>query len=377
MTGRQARDIVTKLRRWYKEHRRDLPWRIDSPGYLGGPDRAYAVWVSELMLQQTRVETVVDYYPRFIERFPTVATLAEASIDDVLRLWQGLGYYARARHLHQAARIIVEQHEGRTPADLESLLALPGVGKYTAGAIASIGHGRRAAAVDGNIARVLARLLAVNDDIMRSSTQRRLWEAAELLVPKSEPGLHNEAMMELGSRICKPRRPSCEQCPIRQFCRADRENLTDRLPVRATPSEPKDVVLACAAVWSGDRFLMVQREMTGIWAGLWELPTIEVVPTATPRSSIRRHLTRRLDVNLGRFSPLGELRHALSHRRLHFHAFGTQIQAPKLRKNGTGVVWIEPQALDRLAIPTAHQKLIRLAIEANKTGTSVSATIAS
>jgi A/G-specific adenine glycosylase len=208
---------------WYRANRRDLPWRATRD--------PYAIWISEAMLQQTRVETAIPYYERFLARFPDLQTLADADSDDVLGVWAGLGYYSRARNLHAAARIVVDEHAGELPDDAEALRSLPGVGRYTAGAVASIAFDRPEPVVDGNVSRVFARLRGIRDDVRKAATVRRLWEEAAALVRGPHPGDLNQALMELGARVCTPRAPRCPVCPVAHHCEAQRGGDAEALPV--------------------------------------------------------------------------------------------------------------------------------------------------
>ncbi|MCY2958891.1 MAG: A/G-specific adenine glycosylase [Planctomycetota bacterium] len=263
-------DLIPALLAWFASARRDLPWRRDRD--------AYRVWISESMLQQTRVEAVIPYFERFLARFPTVADLAAAPVEDVLAAWSGLGYYRRARALHEAARAVLERHGGAFPSAREDLLALPGVGPYTAGAVASIAFDRPERLVDGNVARVLARLYAIEAPQESAVFRARTWEHAGLLVADlagRSAGEWNQALMELGALVCVPREPRCLACPVQARCRALERGLTSELPVPKRRPTAIEVELHVAIVRSGDRWLVQQRPATGRMAGLWELPTVE------------------------------------------------------------------------------------------------------
>ncbi len=310
--ARGGREVTARLLRWYRRRGRALPWRRRPT--------PYRVWISEIMLQQTTVAAVEPYFNRFVRRFPGVAALAGARVEEVLAHWSGLGYYRRARNLHDAARRIVRLHGGRIPESLEALRALPGVGAYTAGAIRSIGFHRPAAAIDGNIARVLARLDAVSGDPVRAAT-RRAFEARALdLMGKASPSDFNQALMDLGATICTPRRPACGTCPIARHCRAFAEGDAASYPRPARRPAAVDVPIAAIAVLRGagrraeDRCLLVQRPEGGM-RGLWDFPiadgvTREAVARAarrmgarvTGRAGVVRHvITRhriRIDVHL-------------------------------------------------------------------------------
>jgi A/G-specific adenine glycosylase len=306
-----ARALHDRLLPWFARAARDLPWRRTRD--------PYAIWISEAMLQQTRVEAVVDAYERFLARFPTVAALAAADADDVLAAWSGLGYYRRARALHAAARAIVERHAGafpRTPADAR---ALPGVGPYTAGAVLSIAYGVRAPAVDGNVARVLARWFALADPLGSSALQRELWRRAEELLPAEDagagrgPGAWNQALMELGARVCAPRNPACDACPVAACCAARAAGREAELPVPARKRAPVDVRLEVALVERAGAVLLERRPPDGRMAGLWELPTREVPGPDGARAGLWP-AEFRAAVRAG--APLGEVAHAITHHRI-------------------------------------------------------------
>ncbi len=267
------RAVTTALTRWFAATRRDLPWRT-SPGTPRDP---YHVLVSETMLQQTQVSRVIERYTAFIARFPTLRSLSEADIDDVTALWSGLGYYRRARNLHAAARHCVEHFGAKVPDTVETLLTLPGVGRYTAGAIASIAHCQPAPAVDGNIQRVLLRLHAVTDPPNSKQTQAWLWNRAEELVAAAKhPGEWTEALMELGATVCTPRSPSCKACPFANRCEARAEGMQSAIPAPKPRKAPTILHHAAALTRNRDgHILLEQRPAHGMWAGLWQLPTLE------------------------------------------------------------------------------------------------------
>lgn len=253
------------LLEWYDANRRDLPWRAS-------PD-PYRVWISEIMLQQTRVETVVGYYRRFLERFPTVLALADAPLDDVLALWSGLGYYARARNLHRAARAIQDRHDGVFPSDPDAVRDLPGIGDYTAGAILSIAFGRREAVVDGNVIRVLSRLRALEGNPKETRLKNACWEIARSLVPADRPGDFNQALMELGATVCTPSSPGCGTCPVAAGCEARALGRPESFPARPPKTKRPHRRVDCALVDRGGRLLLVRRPDEGLLGGLWELPS--------------------------------------------------------------------------------------------------------
>jgi A/G-specific adenine glycosylase len=295
-------DFRGKLLEWYRRERRDLPWR-----HVRDP---YAVWLSETMLQQTRVETVIPYYERFLRELPTVVALAEASEQDVLSLWSGLGYYRRARMLHAAAKVVVEQHGGRLPSSLEGLRGLAGVGRYTAGAVASIAFGERVPVVDGNVARVVARLFAIEDDVKGAVAQAHIWRIAEDLLPGvgESPGDWNQALMELGATTCLPRGARCEECPVAPHCLARAQGSQDRLPRVAPKRPPVPLRLVAVVLSSPSRVLLARRRAGLLFGGLWEVPT-------TTAGGVAR-LAARLGVEPRELESAGDVVHVLSHRRM-------------------------------------------------------------
>lgn len=260
----------TELLEWYGRSKRDLPWRRHRDPYF--------IWVSEIMLQQTRVDTVIPYFHRFIEKFPTVAALAEAPEEEVLKCWEGLGYYSRARNLQQAARQVVELHGGSIPDDLESVAALKGVGPYTRGSIMSIAFNRPVPAVDGNVMRVLSRFFLIEEDIMKIGTRKKMEVLAEELIPEGRASDFNQALMELGALVCTPKSPHCLTCPVMEHCQGRIAGMETQLPVKTKAKKPRpEFRLAALVEGSGPdagRVLVRQRPATGLLARMWELPHI-------------------------------------------------------------------------------------------------------
>jgi len=300
----------TRLLAWYAEARRDLPWRRTRD--------PYRVWVSETMLQQTRVETVVPYYERFLREFPTVGALAEAPEARVLSLWSGLGYYRRARMLHAAAKQVASAPGGSVPDDAEGLRALPGVGAYTAGAIASIAFGRRAALVDGNVARVLARLFAIEEDVT-GEARARVWSLAEALVthPAGEPGDFNQALMELGATTCVPRNPRCDACPVRAQCGGLAAGIAAELPQKKAKRAPVPVQWTALVLASETRLLLARRRPDALFGGLWEPPGTAATVGSSGASGTDDKvdaLAARLGCDRADLVSAGKVVHVLSHR---------------------------------------------------------------
>ena len=266
----QLNKLVIPLLAWYNEYKRDLPWRQVGP--TGRPE-PYHVWVSEIMLQQTRVAAVIDYYHRFLARFPTVEDLAGADEDSLMKCWQGLGYYSRARNLQKAARIICDEYGGVFPGDYQAIRALPGIGDYTAGAVSSIAFGLPHAAVDGNVLRVVTRLTADPSDITAAGVKKSVATSLEAVMPLNAPGEFNQALMELGATVCLPNgAPLCDQCPAKDFCRAHLENLTDVLPVKPGKKARRVEERRVYLLFRGGKIALRKRPDKGLLAGLWEFP---------------------------------------------------------------------------------------------------------
>jgi A/G-specific adenine glycosylase len=330
---------------WYREFRRDLPWRRTRD--------PWAIWVSEVMLQQTRVETVAPYFERFMARFPTPLALAEASEDQVLAAWSGLGYYRRARMLHAGAR---EVADSVMPGDREGLLALPGVGRYTAGAIASIAFGESVGLVDGNVARVLARLFAIDDDMKRAG-MRRAEGLAEHLVPAEQPGDWNQALMELGATVCTPRSPDCARCPISASCRAYAEGRAHELPRAVAKAKPTPRRLQALVATKAGRVLLARRRSEGLFGGLWEPPSVEGGPGA------KASLFELFPVVSA--EPSGRVTHVLSHRRLVIDVHVGVLQARPSTTNLPPVYeaadLFDEAGLERIGVATLGRKVLAAA----------------
>jgi A/G-specific adenine glycosylase len=310
--------LQTALGRWYGERARDLPWRATRRSRRPQAPEPYHVLVSETMLQQTRVATVVPYFERFVRELPTVHALAEATEERVLALWSGLGYYRRARLLHAAAQQVAREHGGHIPDDPEALAGLAGVGRYTAGAVASIAFGRPVPLVDGNVARVLARLFAVEQDVKAGRGRALMWDIAERLVARRVPGVApgdwNQALMELGATVCVPRAPRCDECPVRRFCKARARGIQGELP-RTTPKRaPLTIRRVALVLASPHRVLLARRRVRtspgsrsgGLFGGLWE----------PPMGATAEELASALGIARRSLAPAGEVVHVLTHRRM-------------------------------------------------------------
>ncbi len=333
-------EISIRLLAWYASNARALPWRVAHPD-------PYAVWVSEIMLQQTRVETVGPYFARWMARFPSIATLAAAPLQDVLAAWEGLGYYSRARNLQRAAQMVVERHGGQLPASAADLRQLPGIGRYTAGAIASIAFGQDEPALDGNIRRVLARLFDVAQDARSTQGLRRLWDLAAQILPPGRAGDHNQALMDLGSSICTPRTPLCPACPLVDLCQARALGVQEQRPVLAAkPASPHYTVTA-AVIERDGQLLLAQRPQNGLLGGLWEFPGGKQQDGEDLPACLRREIDEELGVEIEVGPELGVYRHAFTHFRITLHAFRCRLLAGQPRLiQAADLRWVAPADLE-------------------------------
>ncbi len=326
-----AASFASRLLKWYARHQRRLPWR--------GAADPYDVWVAEIMLQQTQVETVRPYYARWLAQFPTIQALAAAPLPAVLSAWEGLGYYSRARNLHRAAQLVVRGHGGQLPRTPAELQALPGIGRYTAAAIASIAFGVDAAVLDGNVKRVLARVFDIQDDVKSPAGEKRLWALAEQLVPAGRAGDYNQAVMDLGATVCTPRAPACPGCPVRGLCAAFRLGVQLERPlVPARRLAPTHFYVA-GVVRKRARVLITQRPPEGLLGGLWAFPAVPVLKAAdhgeTGPGQLRRGLRGAWGVNVRVGALRGTWRHAFTHLQWVVAVFECAWRAGRLRR-GTG-----------------------------------------
>jgi A/G-specific adenine glycosylase len=346
--------IRAPLLAWYDRQKRDLPWRRTRD--------PYAIWLSEVMLQQTQVSTVIPYWERFLARFPTVQALAAAPLEDVLAGWKGLGYYSRARNLHRAAQEVTAQFGGRFPPTAKALLALPGFGRYTAGAVASIAFGEEAPLVDGNVARVLSRLFVVEGLPGDRAREALLWALAGALVKGERPGDFNQALMEHGATVCRPERPLCLLCPVREACLAYQTGRTAELPPAKVRAAPKPMTLALAVWPQGDTLLFARRAEKGLFGGLWELPAVEVAP-GTPEAEAAARLAEALAVPLAAQALLGTVKRQLTHRTLTLHLLHvTGPQRPSRAAAFHELRWCTPAQASELGMSTAMQRALDAAL---------------
>ncbi len=344
-------EIARRLLDWYDRHARPLPWR----------DRTadpYAVWVSESMLQQTRVETVIPYYQRWMERFPTLAALAAASEQDVLRAWEGLGYYSRARNLHRAAQQVMTRFGGALPAGRTELESLPGVGRYTAGAIASIAFGLDEPALDGNIKRVYARLFDVEIPARSPEGEKRLWALAREHLPPGRAGDFNQALMDLGATICTPRNPSCLLCPLGELCQARALGLQEERPVMEARAPIPHYTVTAAVLHRNGSVLIARRPSHGLLGGLWEFPGGKLEPGESLPQGLAREIREELGAEIEVGAPVGVYQHAFTHFRITLHAFHCRVTGGEPRPlEASELRWVPPADLARFPMGKVDRQI--------------------
>ena len=333
---------------WYHTHQRPLPWRQTRD--------PYAIWVSEVMLQQTQVATVIDYYVRWLERFPNVSALANAGEDDVLHAWQGLGYYSRARRLLEGARYLVREYGANLPRTPAAWLDVPGVGRYTAGAVTSIAFGAKAPVVDGNVMRVLCRMYALPGNPLKAPLARELWQRAESLLVTGAPGDVNQGLMELGATVCTPKAPKCPECPWQSRCRAHAQGDAQRYPELPERPKPTSLVMACAVLSRKDHVLLAREpENAARWASMWLFPTVLVARESDAALALARELVDRYGVRGRAVTKLGVFKHAVTRYRITLHAYDCRLDgSTKAREPARWWPWAR---LGELALPAVHRRI--------------------
>jgi A/G-specific adenine glycosylase len=347
-----AAEFRRGLVNWYQQHQRDLPWRLAAQSSSQTHPDPYLVLVSEAMLQQTQVATVIPYFQRFISRYPTVKDLALADEQEVLRLWQGLGYYSRARNLLGTAKIIHKDFRGQVPSKVDELLKLPGIGRYTAGAIASLAFGRRAPILDGNVARVLCRIDCIREDPRKPEVRERLWERAEELLPNTDVASFNSALMELGATVCTPKAPKCLHCPVRGHCESFSAGVVDQVPATA-PAKARPVEKRWTfCIQRENDFMIEQRPAKGRWASMWQFVTVEAGEDRPTRRWIRQHV----GIPVGEAKVIGQITHDLTHRRYEFEVFRCRVAGSRVREG----VWSSLERLSDYPLPRPHVRIAEL-----------------
>ncbi|AOY74905.1 A/G-specific adenine glycosylase [Clostridium formicaceticum] len=342
-------EVQGKLIIWYEKNHRKLPWRETT--------NPYHIWISEIMLQQTRVDTVIDYYKRFIAEFPTVKKLADADEERVLKAWEGLGYYSRAKHIHQTAKIIVEKYQGEMPKDYTEILKLPGIGPYTAGAIASIAFHQPIPAVDGNVMRVFSRVFHIKEDITLNATQKKMQQIAEAAVSHKNPSFFNQGLMELGALICTPTSPKCLICPLYALCKAKALGVQETLPIKTKKLKPKEVIMEMALVYKDEKILITKRPKGKLLGDLWGLPSAEKEKNLQGGKSIILELEETYGIRVKDAKYLLEKNHIFTHIKWKMQLYAMNLVEEKT-VDYPEIRWVSIDELKQLPLPTAFKKII-------------------
>ena len=382
-----AQGFRKKLRAWYARHKRELPWR--------GTCDPYRIWLSEIMLQQTTVATVMPYFERFLNRFPDVTSLANANESEVLRLWEGLGYYSRARNIFKTACIISEQYNGEFPQDLDELQMLPGIGRYTAGAIFSFAYNRPAPIVEANTQRLYARLAGYAEYLTKSAGQKLLWRVAEELLPKRQPGTFNQALMELGSQICTPVDPACHRCPVSDYCLANQTGKQHEIPRPKKKPEITAVTYLCIAIEKGKKFLLHQYRETERWAGLWDFPRWEIKASEVRLfeqelavlsqskqkektlfdqgelheeffSWIENEVCQRYNIQINLTHPMTTINHAVTRYKIRLIGLHANHLSGRVGAGLHNCKWVNPKQFDQYPLSTTARKMAGMIEQARK-----------
>jgi A/G-specific adenine glycosylase len=353
MNKRTLETIREQLRRWYAASKRRLPWReTDDP---------YQIWVSEVMLQQTQVKTVIPFFTSFLDRFPRVESLANADLEQVLKAWEGLGYYGRARNLHRAARLVLESHNGSVPRDPAEFRNLPGVGDYICAAVQSVAFGNPMAVVDGNVNRVLSRLFDIEAPVNKSSEFAKFQKFADRLLDHDDPGEFNQAVMELGALICRPATPRCSECPVKKQCRARRSSRQNELPVRLSRKPIPTHRVAVGVIEKDDRVLITRRRPEGLLGGLWEFPGGKIEGDEPAEAACSREIREETGLSVDVEKQIASVKHAYTHFKVIIDVFQCRYRGGDVVLDGPiDYRWSRVADIHDYPIPTASHKILRL-----------------
>lgn len=344
-------DFQEDLLGWFERKQRVLPWRENRD--------PYRVWVSEIMLQQTRVDTVIPYYNRFMEKFPTLGDLAEAELEDVYRLWEGLGYYSRAKNLHTAVQEVQEQYGGTVPDTPAEIHKLKGVGPYTAGAILSIAYGLPEPAVDGNVMRVLSRIFLIKEDITKAKSRKIFEELVRKIISKGNPSFFNQALMELGALICTPKSPNCIACPVQSYCLARKEGVQEQLPIKKKGKQPRNVEMAVGLLKDEkDKWLICRRPDEGLLANLWEFPGVEVPSEKEAKEVLSQFLYQEFGMKSIPSESLLQYNHVFSHLVWDIHLYLCRLVGREEGNESTReYAWVSLEEMASYPFSASHRKI--------------------
>jgi len=345
--------IQQNLLNWFADNARDLPWRKTySP---------YHVWISEIMLQQTQMDRVIDYFNRWMKQFPDIASITRSEEEKILKLWEGLGYYSRARNIFRTANILKEQHDGELPTEFKLLLQLPGIGKYTAGAIMSIAFNKEYTIVDANIERVFARLFNLAKSVKDKNTHHFIWEKAEELLPRGRTREFNQALMELGALVCIPKNPRCKVCPVSDFCQSLKKNVVHKRPVITKSSQTVFIEMATGILTHKGKIFIQKRKPKGVWANLWEFPGGRLEPGETPEMALIREYAEETQLQIGKLKKITTVKHSYTIYRVRLHCFLCSLEDDRFEPvlhTAQEYRLVNPAELSNYAFPAGHRKFI-------------------
>lgn len=343
--------IQKSLTKWYHQEKRDMPWRETQD--------PYCILVSEFMLQQTQVKTVIPYYQRWIKSYPTASILARAHESSVLKHWEGLGYYSRARNLHRSAKMMVKEFQGHVPDNWDEVLKLPGVGRYTAGAVLSIAFNQRVPVLDGNVKRVLSRLFCLKENGANSASENRLWQVAENLIPTGAPGDFNQALMELGATVCLPQKPLCLLCPLNAVCQAKKDGVQEQFPPAKVKSVTRKIEVSAAVIQRNGKTYIQQRPQKGLMAGLWEFPGGKLEKGESPEDCLEREIQEELGVQITIKQKILTIKHSYTQFRVTLHVFTCDLKPGRIRATSCDQwKWVSLEKINQYPFPAANVKIL-------------------
>ncbi len=354
-TKEEKKAIRRKILSWFEANQRDLPWRRNYD--------PYQVWISEIMGQQTQMERVVDYFTRWMEKFPDVIAVAEASERKILKAWEGLGYYSRAKNIHRTAKLLVQKYDGRIPEEPQQLRTLPGIGPYTAAAIASIAYNKPCPLLDANVERLFARLIDLGVPVKQAPAPEILRKLAEKLLPTNNARLFNQALMEFGALVCTPRNPACTTCTLVEFCRARRRKTVEQRPMAGKKTKKIDIIMACGIIRRNDAFYIQRRLADDVWGGLWEFPGGRLKDDETPEQAVCREILEETEFSVFRLRPLATVVHHYTKYRVTLHGFTCSLrkssETPVLHA-ADRYIWVPLSGLADFPFPAGHRKLLAI-----------------
>ncbi len=349
--AKKLKKLQVALLKWYGLAKREMPWRKTRDPYL--------IWISEIMLQQTQVKTVIPYFERWASEFPTIQALAEAPESKVLKLWEGLGYYSRARNLRKAAQLVVDQFNCKVPNTLKEIMTLPGIGRYTAGAILSIAYEKKTPVLDGNVKRILSRLFRLNENGASKASQEILWKSAEEILPKKKIGDFNQALMELGATVCLPSKPGCLFCPLKNCCQAKINGEQHLYPPPKPKAPSKKIEVSAGVIWRGGKIYIQQRLKDGLMADLWEFPGGKIESGESPEECLDREIREELGVEIQIQNKLMTIKHSYTQFRVTLHVYKCRLLKGKIKAVSCQQwKWVDPGSLSQFPFPAANKRIV-------------------